>query len=439
MSLFASALTAAAHAVIGFALFQFCRARHASLLGLLRWVLLAIVALIALIGIADVLASAANARLVAQHLGELAAGGELLAAMMLWPFLRHARSRFVATAGRRIRRRAARADAQVDAAYALLALAERSVPFGHWRLAVDGTLTWSDQMFEIFGWPPDTGPDAAQALALYHPDDREMVEAQLAAAAEGQGEFTLALRIRRPDGGERQVSLRGSGLRNGAVAGIVFDRTGECEAEARLREAQQAALQARSQLRARVADDALTGLPNRQTFEASLIREVKRALRANHPLSLILLDFDWLSHFNRTYTHETGDACLRHIAQALLAVPRRAGDVLARYDGGTFTLLLPLAEARGACRVAETLRAAVLHLAIAHAGTEPPLVTLSAGVAAMHGAQDAHGASELFRRAHLALLAAQRQGGDRVATYDSPPLDSQSPIVLHEVIDAPGP
>jgi diguanylate cyclase (GGDEF)-like protein len=421
-----AALSALAYAASTLAIFQLCRQPHAALLGPLRWALLAAAGFVGLLETADIVAAAAHQRALARLLGALAAGGELAAALLLFPFLRGLRRRFAVIAGRKMRRRAARANAQVDAAYALLALAERSVPFGHWRMNADGTLSCSTHISDICGWQHDTGPDAAQALALCQPGDRALVQSQLRAAHDDGGEFALSLPIRRPDGQVRHICLRGGGFGNGSVAGVVVDVTDLFEAEAKLREAQSAALQARALLRARTLDDLLTGLPNRQSFEETLVREVKRALRANHPLALVLLDVDRLSRYNRAYTQDAGDICLRHIAHALRAMPRRAGDVLARHGGGTFALLLPLAEARGASLVAESLRAAVKTLAIAHADTDRGIVTVSAGIAVMHGARDAHAASELGRRAAAALLAAQRQGGDRVWLYE-PPDDADTP------------
>jgi diguanylate cyclase (GGDEF)-like protein len=421
-----AALSALAYAASALALFQLCRQPYAAVLGPLRWALLAAAGFVGLLEAADIVAAAAHHRALARLLGALAAGGELAAALLLFPFLRGVQRRFAVIAGRKIRRRAARANAQADAAHALLAMAERSVPFGHWRLTADGALSWSNHMFDIFGCPADAAPDAAQALAFYKPEDRALIQSHVLAAREDGGAFVLNLGIERGQGQVRHISLRGGGVGHGAVAGVVVDITDLFEAEAKLREAQSAALQARAVLRARTADDPLTGLPNRQSFEETLVREVKRALRANHLLALVLLDVDRLSRYNRAYTQEAGDLCLRHVAQALRAMPRRAGDVLARYGGGTFALLLPLAEARGASLVADRLRAAVQTLAITHADTDQGIVTVSAGIAVMHGARDVHAASELARRAAAALLAAQRQGGDRVWLYD-PPDDIDTP------------
>jgi len=440
MSLAAAILTAIAYAVSGLALFRLCRLRQAAWLGPLRWALLAILCGVALLKTGDVLASACHRRGLAWWLEGLAAAAQLGAALLLFPFLRQVERRFAVIVGRKIRARAARANAQADAAYALLALAETSVPFGHWRLAADGALSWSDQMFDIFGLDREATPDAAQALALYHDDDRQTVESHLRAAQAYGVAFALELPARRPDGQSVHLCLRGRGLGNGAVAGVVVDVTARVEAAASLRAAQAAALQARLELRARTTDDLLTGLLNRRAFDATLNQEVKRALRANRPLALLLLDVDRLGLFNRQYTQAAGDLCLRQIAQALRGVPCRAGDLLARYGGGTFALLLPLAEAPGARWMAENLLATVRAMGIAHEGTARGIVTVSAGIAVMEGARDAHAASALARRAAAALLAAQRLGGDRVWTYDAPlPTAGRAPNIADMIRTPPWP
>jgi diguanylate cyclase (GGDEF)-like protein len=420
MSAAAVVLTAIAYALSAVALFQLFRVRQVAWLGPLRWVLLALLVGVALLKAGDALACARHQPHLAWWLEGLAAASQLGAALLLFPFLRQVQHRFGVIVGRKIRARAARANAQADAAHALLALAAQSVPFGHWRLTADGALSWSEQMFEIFGRDPQAPPTATQALALFQEKDRETVNAHVRAARDYGGSFSLDLPLRRPDGQGRHLCLRGRGVGNGAVAGVVVDVTDQFAAAASLREAQGAALQARIELRARTTEDLLTGLTNRQAFDQALDQEIKRALRANRPLALLLLDVDRLSQFNRHYTPAVGDLCLRQIAQALRAAPRRAGDRLARYGGGTFALLLPLADASGARWVAENLQATVRALHIAHAGAPRGVVTLSAGIAVMQGAQDAQVGSALARRAAAALLAAQREGGDRVWTFDQP-------------------
>ena len=86
--------------------------------------------------------------------------------------------------------------------------------------------------------------------------------------------------------------------------------------------------------------DSLTGLANRRLFDESLQREVARSQRLATPLSLLVLDVDHFKQVNDTYGHQTGDAVLREVADALVANTKNY-DVAARYGGDEFVVLLP--------------------------------------------------------------------------------------------------
>ena len=120
--------------------------------------------------------------------------------------------------------------------------------------------------------------------------------------------------------------------------------------------------------------DSLTGLANRRLFDESLQREVARAQRLGTPVSLLVFDVDHFKQVNDTYGHQTGDAVLREVADALVANTKNY-DVAARYGGDEFVVLLPGCNRDDAIRVAERVRHG-----IARAVGEAP-VTISAGVA----------------------------------------------------------
>ena len=152
--------------------------------------------------------------------------------------------------------------------------------------------------------------------------------------------------------------------------------------------------------------DSLTGLANRRLFDESLQREVARAQRLATPLSLLVLDVDHFKQVNDTYGHQTGDAVLREVADALVANTKNY-DVAARYGGDEFVVLLPGCSRDDALRVAERVRHG-----IARAVGEAP-VTISAGVATVP--DNATDAERLMAAADAALYDAKRTGRDRVA------------------------
>ena len=159
--------------------------------------------------------------------------------------------------------------------------------------------------------------------------------------------------------------------------------------------------------------DGLTGITNRRGFDEFLLREWKRAARAQGTLSVILLDVDHFKPFNDHYGHLAGDDCLKHIAAALKAALHRPADLVARYGGEEFVVVLPDTDALHAVSVAETLRAAVETLRIPHASSPSAHgVTVSLGVASMTAVPDAP-PQELVDAADQALYMAKRAGRNR--------------------------
>lgn len=160
--------------------------------------------------------------------------------------------------------------------------------------------------------------------------------------------------------------------------------------------------------------DGLTNIPNRRHFDDTLDHEMKRAIRTQQHLSLLMIDVDYFKPFNDHYGHGTGDACLIQIAQALQAGMNRPMDLLARYGGEEFVALLPGTSLEGACKVAESLRQTVASLRIPHAGSSiAEHVTISVGVAC-RAQSDPKSTSFLLRQADQALYQAKQSGRNKI-------------------------
>jgi diguanylate cyclase (GGDEF)-like protein/PAS domain S-box-containing protein len=173
------------------------------------------------------------------------------------------------------------------------------------------------------------------------------------------------------------------------------------------------AQQAREQeLERRAMSDPLTGLLNRTALLESLTRELQRASRHQRKLAIALVDVDGLKPYNDTYGHQTGDALLQAVAR-ILQSSHRGSEVVGRYGGDEFLLLLPETGPVEAVVMAERLRRAVaaFPFAVADAQHSAP-VTVTIGVAVFP--DDGTTAQALIAQADHRLYDGKRGGGNRV-------------------------
>jgi diguanylate cyclase (GGDEF)-like protein len=158
-------------------------------------------------------------------------------------------------------------------------------------------------------------------------------------------------------------------------------------------------------LRSAVKLDFLTGAVTRRQLEKALTQEWLRAQRSAAPLAVLLLDIEGFTAYNAEFGEDRGDECLRSVADALRAVANRPVDLLGRFSGGQFALLLPETGAAGATTVAQRAIDAVDALQIEHAeSTGRGHITLSVG----GGYRDSSGSNttsiDVNRSAGVALV-----------------------------------
>lgn len=156
--------------------------------------------------------------------------------------------------------------------------------------------------------------------------------------------------------------------------------------------------------------DRLTGLLNRGAFDERLAAEWARSRRYERPLSLVLLDVDRFKRFNDRHGQPAGDAALRMVAVRLRSL-LRATDVVARFGGEEFVLLMPETEAETALAKTEAVRMELAQAPIAGRGGATSHVTVSAGVASWP--QDGPGRDDLLARADERLYLAKAEGRNR--------------------------
>jgi diguanylate cyclase (GGDEF)-like protein len=172
-------------------------------------------------------------------------------------------------------------------------------------------------------------------------------------------------------------------------------------------------LKVRDNLHEQSIRDSLTGLYNRRFLEEFLLRELARADRKKHPLSIITMDIDHFKRINDTLGHGAGDIVLRRVGLLLQGFVRQS-DIACRVGGEEFSVLLPEASTQIATQRAEAIRKAVQELKLKYEDHTLNSITISLGVAAFpeHGTTP----EALLRAADQALYAAKYRGRDRVAS-----------------------
>lgn len=185
-------------------------------------------------------------------------------------------------------------------------------------------------------------------------------------------------------------------------------------AEAKMSE-QAAALESQMEM---ARTDALTGVLNRRAFDDEILRRVSEFQRYRTPVSLLLFDIDHFKKFNDTYGHQTGDDVLVHVACTLQMVMRDV-DLVCRYGGEEFAIILPATELNGGALAAERARSAIERMTVDSAG-QILKVTASCGVAAAQPNEDVAG---LIARADQGLYASKKAGRNCIHLHDGQQLN----------------
>jgi diguanylate cyclase (GGDEF)-like protein len=160
--------------------------------------------------------------------------------------------------------------------------------------------------------------------------------------------------------------------------------------------------------------DPLTAIPNRQAVLSRVDEELARAARYKRPLAVVMFDLDHFKRLNDTYGHVAGDIALRQVAQRL-AENIRSVDLVGRFGGEEFLLVLPETDADAAASLAEKLRRAVAGTPIRLPDGHEATVTVSAGVAG--GPGELLHSDTLVRDADAALYSAKALGRNTVYVF----------------------
>ena len=280
-----------------------------------------------------------------------------------------------------------------------LAEAQRIAHLGSWEWDIaTNSLTWSDEVYRIFGRTPDEFGNTFDAfLDAVHRDDREIVLCAVDRALSKHEGFTIEHRVVQLDGTERVVHDRGEVVvgatgQPARIVGTVQDVTEWKRAQERL-----------SYL---ALHDPLTDLPNREHFVQRLREAIVEARRLERVVAVLFLDVDRFKFINDTLGHDTGDRLLHEVGRRLAGL-LRSGDMVARYGGDEFTVLLAnVARVDDISRVAQKLVASFSQ-PIDVAGREL-FVTPSLGISVFP--VDALTPENLIKHADSAMYHAKERG-----------------------------
>jgi diguanylate cyclase (GGDEF)-like protein len=162
--------------------------------------------------------------------------------------------------------------------------------------------------------------------------------------------------------------------------------------------------------------DAMTGVYNRRKLEAAIADEVVRAVRYKRPLCMLMLDIDHFKRVNDTLGHLAGDEVIRHVAKTAMTC-LRTSDIMGRYGGEEFGILLPEVASPGALVVGERVRSSVAASPASFEG-KSVAVTISVGIAELR--TDGSTPSNLVADADEALYASKKGGRNRVTLREAP-------------------
>ncbi|MBI3446114.1 MAG: diguanylate cyclase [Magnetospirillum sp.] len=299
-----------------------------------------------------------------------------------------------------------------------------------------GIITHANRrMSEMFACPMDK-LEGSEYVAHIHPSEREIGRAKmLALLASDIPNVNLERHYWRDDGSEFWGNLTGQRMHDedghsvglvGVIADVTERRLAELALAERSRELEELnrtlaasneeLREARLTLESMALHDQLTGLANRHKFLQTYLVETERRNRSATPLSLLLVDVDHFKSVNDRFGHLAGDSCLRAIASVLERSVRTA-DLVGRFGGEEFLVLLPDTDTEGARAAAENLRREI-RAAEFNLDGQPVTLTISIGTATLLPGQPAD-FDTFVQRADSAVYRAKATGRDTVVMGES--------------------
>ncbi len=297
-----------------------------------------------------------------------------------------------------------------------LNLALESANEGLWDYApISGQIYYSPRWFTMLGYEQGEFPDTLETWStLTHPDDLPHLQDTMKKHSAGEQEaFNIEIRMLSKPGQWHWLQVRGRTVESDP-GGKALRIVGTLIDVSKYKQVEVALQKANDELQRLAALDDLTQLANRRRFDSRLAQEWGRSQREQTYLSVIICDIDYFKNYNDTYGHLKGDETLYSVAQTISAALRRPTDLVARFGGEEFAMILPNTDIRGAQRVAEGVKAAIETLRIEHkTSIVNPYITLSFGGAAIIPNAETP-AKVLVEKADQALYRAKSKGRNQI-------------------------
>ena len=274
------------------------------------------------------------------------------------------------------------------------------------------------QIEALLGWSPDSWISVEDWATRMHPEDREHVVNFCVAQSQAGVDHEADYRALTKDNGYVWIRDVVHVVRNDkgeveALIGFMFDITERKKTEEKL-------LALQKELETLSFKDGLTNIANRRQFDASLELEWESARSHGLSLSVLLFDIDFFKQYNDLYGHVQGDKCLVDIAQTLSLALDSPRDLVARFGGEEFVVLLPQTDITVALKVAERCQRLIRKQAIVHAQSpHDQLVTVSIGVGTVTPGDHLKPCS-FIDAVDQQLYAAKKNGRNRIETVQVP-------------------
>jgi diguanylate cyclase (GGDEF)-like protein/PAS domain S-box-containing protein len=301
-------------------------------------------------------------------------------------------------------------------------LAVQGTSDGLWDWDIESNTVWfAPQFKELLGYRDDEFADDMESLKSHlHPDDYHWTWKAIHDHLERSEPFDVEYRLRTKAGDYRWFRARAIAVRDEQgravrMAGSIQDVTDRKEVIDQLETLSKRLAESNTEIAVDARIDALTKVLNRGSWEEGISIEDERSRRHGHPYAVMMIDIDHFKDFNDTAGHFAGDDCLRAVVDCVCRTCRLT-DVVGRYGGDEFVVLLPETDLpsgrRAAERVLETIHGRVIH----HPGLgEDGMVTISIGVAQ---GPTAEGWRSVLEHADQALYRAKAAGKDRIEVSD---------------------